>query len=291
MMTQRGQAELQSMMSAFHRASIAFGLMVSVPKTEVMVGPESSISVHIDGTWLKQVEWFKYLGALATPDGSSEREVSRRRGLAWASFSRYMHWFKCRSLSYKTKMVLYHTYVLTVLLYGCETWTTTAPIFKRLESFNYKAMLFICNHFKIEKVSYASMLKKSTMGVNIEGLVRQRRLNWVDRINGISWSRLPKRVLFGLLRERNKIKGSPASFKTCVKQDLVKFGLLNNGLNEEVDLVHWQSLTHPSGLWKARVGERRTSVFMRDFYAREDVAHNKRFVERQRLATLGSILV
>jgi hypothetical protein len=198
-----------------------------------------------------------------------------------------MNWFKCRTLSYKAKITMYHTYVLTVLLYGCETWTTTASIFKRLESFNYKAMLFICNHFKREKFSYASMLKKSKMDVTIEGLVRQRRLNWVGRMNDMSWSRLPKRVLFGLLRERNTISGSPASFKTCVKKDLLKFGLLNNGLTEEVDLEHWRSLTKPSHKWKARVVKMRTSVFMRDFYAREDVAHNNRILKKQILAPLG----
>jgi hypothetical protein len=287
MMTQRGQVELQRMMSAFHSACNVFGLTVSVPKTEVMARPESSISVQIDGKELKQVQSFKYLGAKATPDGKSEPEVKRRCGLAWVAFSRYMNWFKCRTLSYKHKITMYYTYVLTVLLYGCETWTTTASIFKRLESFNYKAMLFICNHFKREKFSYASMLKESKMDVTIEGLVRQRRLNWVGRMNDMSWARLPKRVLFGLLRERNDINGSPASFKTCVKRDLLKFGLLNNGLNEEVDLVHWQSLTDPSHKWKIRVFEKRTSVFMRDFYAREEVAHNNRILKKQILAPLG----
>jgi hypothetical protein len=287
LMTQRGQAELQRMMSAFHKACNVFALTISVPKTEVMAPIDTSTLVYIDGKLLNQVEWFKYLGAKHTPDGKSGPEVNRRCSLAWVAFSRYMNWFKCKSLSYKAKMSLYKTYVLTVLLYGCETWTTTVPIFKRLETFNYKAMLFICNHLRRDKFSYASMLKKSKMDVTIEGLVRQRRLNWVGRINEMEWSRLPKRVLFGLLRERNNIKGSPASFKACVKKDLLKFGLLNNGLNEEIDLEHWQTLTYPSSVWEARVVENRTSIFMRDFYAKEDVAHNNRILEKRRLASLG----
>ena len=87
--------------------------------------------------------------------------------------------------------------------------------------------------------------------------------------------------------ERNKIVGSPSSFRTCVKQDLSKFGLLNNGLNEQVDLKHWQSLTSPAKKWKARVAENLKSVFMRDWYAKQDVAHNNRILKKQILAPLG----
>ena len=282
LMTQGGQVELQRMMSAFHQACNAFGLTVSVPKTVVMAKPGSSTTVYIDGKALENVESSKYLGAKATPDGKSEGEVKRRRQLAWVAFYRYIHWFKCRKLSYKHKIALYYTYVLTVLLYGCEAWTTTAPILKSLESFNYTCLLFICNHFKREQVSYASMLKESKMNVTIEGLLRQRRLNWVGRINEMPWYRLPKKVLYGMLMERNVMKGTPSSFKSCVKQDLKKFGLLNNGLSDDINLEHWQSLTKPFGLWKTLVAENLTSIFMRDWFSRQVVMHNKRALKKQK---------
>ena len=132
LMTQGGQVELQRMMSAFHQACNAFGLTVSVPKTVVMAKPGSSTIVYIDGKALENVESSKYLGAKATPDGKSEGEVKRRRQLAWVAFYRYIHWFKCRKLSYKHKIALYYTYVLTVLLYGCEAWTLTTELENRL---------------------------------------------------------------------------------------------------------------------------------------------------------------
>jgi hypothetical protein len=269
------------MMAAFHQASIAFGLSVSVPKTEVMAPIDTSTLVYIDGKLLNQVEWFKYLGAKQTSDGKSKLEVQRRIGLAWAAFSRYLNWFVCKKLSYKHKIALYHTYVLTVLLYGCETWTTTAQMLTDLESFNYSCLLFICGHFRIDQVSYATLLKRTKMDVTIEGLVRQRRLNWVGRIQEMPWSRLPKRVLYGMLMEKNNIKGSVSSFKLCVKQDLLKFGLLNNGLNEDINLEHWSSMTSPFGEWNKLVSERRSSTFMRDFYVQEEKKHNDRALRKE----------
>ena len=128
------------------------------------------------------------------------------------------------------------------------------------------------------------------MNVTIEGLLRQRRLNWVGRINEMPWSRLPKRVLYGMLMERNVMKGTPSSFKSCVKQDLKKFGLLNNGLSDDINLEHWQSLTKPFGLWKTLVAENLTSIFMRDWFSREKVRHNNIALKKQKSSESVSIV-
>jgi hypothetical protein len=266
-------------MSAFHKACNAFGLTVSIPKTEVMA--MSRTIVAIDGRELTQPDWFKYLGAKSAPDGKSALEVTRRVGLASEVFFRYLHWFKSRQFSYQHKIYLYYTYVLTVLLYGCETWTTTAPILKRLESFNYISHLFICGNFKRDQVSYASMLKQSTMNVTIEGLVRQRRLNWVGRIEAMPWSRLPKKVLYSTLRVKDKIIGSPSSFKGCVKDDLIKFGLAKD-LNGNEDFEYWRTKTESFDEWKKLVAENRTSIFMREFYSKEEKLHNKRACNKKK---------
>jgi len=53
----------------------------------------------------------------------------------------------------------------------------------------------------------------------------------VGKMEGMPWSRLPKRVLYGVLMVKDKVKGYPSTFKACVKRDLLAFGLAEKGLN------------------------------------------------------------
>ena len=82
----------------------------------------------IDGSNLKRVEDFKYLGAWID---SSAKYLKIRKALAW----RTCHQMRniCKStLSRKMKLRLMHTTVESVLLYGCETWTLTKTLLNNL---------------------------------------------------------------------------------------------------------------------------------------------------------------
>ena len=56
------------------------GLRMSLEKTEVMwVGHQrEELNIRLDGTEIKQVDGFEYLGGLVTEDGHSAAEVRRR---------------------------------------------------------------------------------------------------------------------------------------------------------------------------------------------------------------------
>ena len=75
----------------------------------------------IDGSNLKRVEDFKYLGAWID---SSATYLKIRKALAWRICHQMRNIFKS-TLSRKLKIRLMHTTVESVLLYGCETWTLT----------------------------------------------------------------------------------------------------------------------------------------------------------------------
>jgi len=70
---------------------------------------------------------------------SSERstpEILRRIGLASNIFSRLTNIWKQSRLSMHTKTRLYNALVISVLLYGSETWTLTKADERRLEAFH-----------------------------------------------------------------------------------------------------------------------------------------------------------
>ena len=89
----------------------------------------------LDGTPLKLVDKFTYLGSSVS---STERDIDTRLAKAWTAINRLSIIWKS-DLTNKMKRSFFQAAVVSILLYGCNTWTLT----KRLEKLdgNYTRML------------------------------------------------------------------------------------------------------------------------------------------------------
>ena len=47
--------------------------------------------------------------------------------------------WKSRNISLQTKILLYNSLILSIQLYGCETWTLTERLERRITAFEHKA--------------------------------------------------------------------------------------------------------------------------------------------------------
>ena len=102
------------------------GLKVNIGKTEVMVSSRSGAGVNIkdnQGTSLKQVEKFKYLGVTISDGGGSEEAVRARVSAAWAKWRELSGVIYDKKMPRKLKTKLYLTTIRPVMLYGAECWT------------------------------------------------------------------------------------------------------------------------------------------------------------------------
>ena len=84
---------LQRLADALSTATKAFGLTISIKKTEVLCQPAPTTSVSeptitIDGTKLNVVEEFCYLGSCLSSDGSLDKEIARKITKASSSYGR-----------------------------------------------------------------------------------------------------------------------------------------------------------------------------------------------------------
>ena len=123
------ESDLQIIVNKFEEASRLFGLSISLGKTEVLYQPTPAAVAHrptisMDGTQLKTVDDFKYLGSVISKDRSLDKEISARICKASQALGR----LKTRVLSQHnirrpTKLKVYRAVVLTSLLYGCKTFT------------------------------------------------------------------------------------------------------------------------------------------------------------------------
>ena len=87
-MVAHSQAELQTLMDKFAAACTAFGLTISIKKTEVMgQGTERDPEIFIDYQKLVVSKNFTYLGSTITDNLNLDKELDRRIGRACGIFS------------------------------------------------------------------------------------------------------------------------------------------------------------------------------------------------------------
>ena len=86
----------------------------------------------LDGTSLKLVDKFTYQGSSVS---STEKDIDTRLTKAWTAIDRLSIIWKS-DLTDKMKRSFFHAAVVSILLYGCTTWTLTKRIEKKLDG-NY----------------------------------------------------------------------------------------------------------------------------------------------------------
>ena len=75
------------------------------------------------GTSLRQVNKFKYLGVTISEEGGSEEAVRARVSVAWGKWRDISGVISDKKMPRKLKIKLYMTIIRPVLLYGAECWT------------------------------------------------------------------------------------------------------------------------------------------------------------------------
>ena len=81
---------------------------------------------------INHVSNFRYLGSMMT---SCISDITRRKALAWTVFWKLERFGRSTSISIDTKIRLFYTTCVTVLLYGCESWILKANMENMINAF------------------------------------------------------------------------------------------------------------------------------------------------------------
>ena len=110
----------------------------------------AKINISIEGKPIEQVEKMVYLGHIITETGKCDTEIKRRIAIAKSTFASLYKVLTSREVSLDTTKRLSKCYIWSTLLYGCETWTLSKALEKRIESFEIWTLR------RILKISWAN---------------------------------------------------------------------------------------------------------------------------------------
>ena len=128
--------QAETLLHSLERVAAGIGLYVNAHKTEYMCYNQTGDISTLDGTLLKLVDKFTYLGSSVE---STEKDIDTRLTKAWTAINRLSIIWKS-DLTDKMKRSFFQATVASILLYGCTTWTLTKRLEKKLDG-NYTRML------------------------------------------------------------------------------------------------------------------------------------------------------
>ena len=128
--------QVETLLHSLERAAASIGLYVNAHKTEYMCYNQTGDISTLEGTPLKLVDKFTYLGSSVE---STEKDMETRLTKAWTAINRLSIIWKS-DLTDKMKRSFFQAAVTSILLYGCTTWTLTKRLEKKLDG-NYTRML------------------------------------------------------------------------------------------------------------------------------------------------------
>ena len=133
--------QAEKLLHSLERAAAGIDLHVKVHKTEYMCYNQTGDISTLDRTSLKLVDKFTYLGSSVS---SIEKDIDTRLTKAWTAINKLSIMWKS-DLTDKMKRSFFQPAVVSILLYGCTTWTLPKRLKKKLDGYYTRMLRAILN--------------------------------------------------------------------------------------------------------------------------------------------------
>ena len=241
--------DLQRMLTVVDWVCKKWGMAISVEKSKVLtVGcADVCTAIQLNNQSLEEVESFTYLGSSIDKSGKASTEVDTRiekGGRAYQMWRKKV--FRSANLSKATKMRVFRTLVMSVLLYGAETWTITQKDLRKLRTFHLKCLRDILGVTRWDKIRNENILR-SANEVSIEDQLKHLRLQWLGHVIRMDTCRVQRQLLCSRLTGKVRPRGgAPLRWIDLVTKDLKGIG-------------DWREVVHNQPQWREAIRPRPTS--------------------------------
>ena len=202
--------ELQDLTTSINTVSERIGMQINTDKTNtMMIGRHhEDFNIQINNKDLKQVKDFVYLGCKITENNDHSEDITRRLVLARQKFASLKTIWKSKHISKELKIRLYNALIVTIAIYGSETWTLTQYTTKKLEAFEMQCFRTIASVHWSERVTNEEVLKMLNTKRSLITRITHAQRRYLGHMLRMDEERLPKRAFFTRM-EGSRPRGRP----------------------------------------------------------------------------------
>ena len=147
-------------------------------------------------------------------------------------------------VTYASKCLAYCTLILTILLYGSESWCLTEALYRQLRNFHACCVRTMCRvtrrHTRTHRISTAQLLTRLGLST-IDTLVTQRQLRWAGHVSRMDYTRLPRKMLSAWVRSKRP-RGAPRfTYGRSLRKALKK---------ANIDYQTWPAISEDRDEWR-----------------------------------------
>lgn len=173
------QKQMQEKTNSVAANSTRLGLNINREKSKILkINSTNPEPITVDDAALEEVESFVYLGSIIDAKGGTEADVRARIGKARTAFHLLKNVWSSKSLSLPTKYRIFNTSVKSILLYGAETWRTTASTTRKIQTFINNCLRRILGIHWPDTISNEELWQR-TGQQPIDQEILQRRWRWI----------------------------------------------------------------------------------------------------------------
>ena len=194
------------------------------------------------------MEEFKYFRTTLTNQNSVQEEIKRRLKSGNACYYSVQNLLSFNLLSKNIKIKIYRIIILSVVLYGCETWLPTLREEHRLRVFENRVLRRIFGPKRDEVTGEWRELHDELNDLyclpNIIWVIKSRRMKWAEYVLRMGEGRGLYRVLVGKPEGKRPLGRHRLRWEDNIKMDLQEVGC--GGMN-------WIELAQDRDRWRALV--------------------------------------
>ena len=246
--TSRDSLELSTplMIEHFSRfgMSIHVGSLAKPSKSEVLfvsappamyVDPDTYDAADLsnielgNGSFMPIVAKFIYLGSMLARDCRDDGDVAKRIEAASGAFGALRKCiFASSQITFAAKRAVYVILVLTILLYGSESWCLTEKLYNQLRTFHHRCIRAMCRvtrkHTRIHRISTRELLRRTGLSA-IDVYVTRKQLRWAGHVARMDFSRLPRKMISSWVRNKRP-RGAPQyTYGRALMKAMLKAGV------------------------------------------------------------------
>ena len=218
-------AQAQTKLERLGSNSEGTGLKININKTKMLrLNTRRQDPIKINGTDVEDTDSFVYLGAIVNNLGGAEQDIRSRLGKARSVFHRLSKVWRTGEFRRETKLRIFKSNIIAVLLYGCETWRMTKTDEKRLDTFLHKCLRKILTVHWPMRVSNDEIRRRAGIE-KISLQVRRRRWKWIGHVLRMAPNRNPY-VALSWAPSGKRSRGRPReTWRRTVEKERAELGL------------------------------------------------------------------